>query len=463
MLTAPDRPVLAVITSNWVTMLGAGLVSTASICWLVTLPQQMHGHATNPYIGLLLFVVLPILFFLGLMLIPLGLHLARRRVEKGLSAIDRQASLRRLGIFVACTTAFNLIAGTQLTYRAVEHMETVDFCGATCHMMKPEFTAYQNAAHSKVACVECHVAPGASGWFQAKSAGARQLVGMLLDRYERPISPPLQTGRLAPTGLACDNCHTEKAPAETRMLTFPAYAEDEVNTRTTTVLNLFTYKIHRAHRNVRYATHDQRKADIPWVDAPDVADPTGPRRRIFGAPGAKPTEVDRLVWVEMHCSDCHNRPAHNFDPPERAVNRAMAEGLIPATLPWIRKVGVDVLRTQYSSQAEASRRLPDDFAAAYGKVAPAAMHERQADVKKATTQLLRIFERNVFPEMKVAWGTYPNHLGHTDSPGCFRCHDGSHETSAKETISQDCTSCHQLVAVDEPAPEILSALGISPP
>jgi nitrate/TMAO reductase-like tetraheme cytochrome c subunit len=461
MPTAPERPVLAVITSHWLSMLGAGLVTTAAICWLVALPQQINGHAANPYIGLLLFVALPVVFFLGLALIPLGLHLARRRVEKGLAAMDRATSLRRLGLFVACTTGFNLIAGTQLTYRAVEHMETVEFCGATCHMMKPEFTAYQNAAHSKVACVECHVAPGAAGWVRSKSAGVRQLAGTVLGRFERPISPPLETGRRAPTGLACDNCHTEKAPAETQMLVFPAYAEDEANTRTTTVLNLFTDKIHRAHRYVRYATHDRRKADIPWVDAPGVADPTGPPR-IFGAPGAKPIEVDNLVWVEMHCSDCHNRPAHNFDPPERAVNRAMAEGRIPASLPWIRKLGVDLLRTAYASREEALRRIPDDLAAAFAKAAPGTAHSRQADLKKASLALADIFQRNVFPEMKVTWGTYPNHLGHTDSPGCFRCHDGSHTAAGAEVISQDCTSCHQLVAVDEASPEILSTLGIAP-
>jgi hypothetical protein len=67
----------------------------------------------------------------------------------------------------------------------------------------------------------------------------------------------------------------------------------------------------------------------------------------------------------------------------------------------------------------------------------------------------------VFPELKVTWGTYPNDLGHTDSPGCFRCHDGSHATAdGKKTIGQDCASCHEVLAMDEASPQILKTLGI---
>jgi hypothetical protein len=62
--------------------------------------------------------------------------------------------------------------------------------------------------------------------------------------------------------------------------------------------------------------------------------------------------------------------------------------------------------------------------------------------------------------MKVAWGSYPNNLGHTDFPGCFRCHDGDHASSNKKTISQDCSACHNMLAVDEAAPKILTELGI---
>jgi hypothetical protein len=63
--------------------------------------------------------------------------------------------------------------------------------------------------------------------------------------------------------------------------------------------------------------------------------------------------------------------------------------------------------------------------------------------------------------MKVSWGTYPNNLGHTDYPGCFRCHDGSHNSADGKTISQDCNLCHEPLAMDEPSPEILKTLGVA--
>jgi hypothetical protein len=65
--------------------------------------------------------------------------------------------------------------------------------------------------------------------------------------------------------------------------------------------------------------------------------------------------------------------------------------------------------------------------------------------------------------MKVTWGTYPNNLGHTDAPGCFRCHDGNHVSAAGRTISNDCATCHDLLAMEEKNPKILSDLGLNKP
>jgi hypothetical protein len=85
-----------------------------------------------------------------------------------------------------------------------------------------------------------------------------------------------------------------------------------------------------------------------------------------------------------------------------------------------------------------------------------------AEIHSAGVALAAIYERNVFTDLKVTWGTYPNNLGHTDAPGCFRCHDDAHLTSDKKTISQDCGLCHQLVAMDEASPEILKTLELNP-
>ena len=158
-MNAPEsRPAWFVLTQNWVSLVGVFLVTTAGISWLFVLPLQIRGHVDNPYIGIIVFLILPIIFLAGLALIPIGIYISRKRIRRGLAerAFDRKAALQRLAWFFGITTLANVLIGTQVTYRAVEHMETPQFCGATCHTMHPEFAAYRNSPHSRVECVECH-------------------------------------------------------------------------------------------------------------------------------------------------------------------------------------------------------------------------------------------------------------------------------------------------------------------
>ena len=88
--------------------------------------------------------------------------------------------------------------------------------------------------------------------------------------------------------------------------------------------------------------------------------------------------------------------------------------------------------------------------------------QRSKDIADAGGEIAAIYNRNVFPELKVTWGTYPNNLGHTDFPGCFRCHDGSHSTAdQKMTITQDCNTCHEPLAIEEASPGVLKTLGLA--
>ncbi len=56
-----------------------------------------------------------------------------------------------------------------------------------------------------------------------------------------------------------------------------------------------------------------------------------------------------------------------------------------------------------------------------------------------------LYRRNVFPAMKVTWGSYPDNKGHITSNGCFRCHDDSHESKDGSKISADCEYCHKQI------------------
>jgi len=131
------------------------------------------------------------------------------------------------------------------------------------------------------------------------------------------------------------------------------------------------------------------------------------------------------------------------------------------SLPFIKKKGVELLKASYATSSEAATKIPSGLAKFYQQNYPELYSMRSLDIDQAGRSVLDIYRRNVFPELKVSWGTYPNNLGHTDFPGCFRCHDGSHTTADGKTISQDCNSCHEPLAIDEASPEILKTLGIA--
>jgi hypothetical protein len=163
----------------------------------------------------------------------------------------------------------------------------------------------------------------------------------------------------------------------------------------------------------------------------------------------------------MQCVDCHNRVAHAFETPDQAVDAAIASGQIPTGLPFVKKTAVELIQADYVSEDEAGRRIPAALVDFYRQRYPDVANRRSPDLQAVGQVLLAIYRRNVFPDLKVTWGTYPNNLGHTDYPGCFRCHDDNHVASDKKTISQDCNGCHLALAVEETSPDILKTLGVA--
>jgi nitrate/TMAO reductase-like tetraheme cytochrome c subunit len=463
-----NRPAWFLLSRHWLSLAGVALLTTAAISWLFVLPLHIRGHVDNPYVGIVVFLILPIVFFTGLGLIPIGVYLSKRRIRRVMTeaVFDRKAAVRRLAWFFGVTTLANIVIGTQITYRAVEHMETPQFCGASCHTMNPEFAAYHNSPHSRVECVECHVAPGAAGWISSKTEGIRQLVQTVLETYPRPIPSALASNRLVPARETCENCHWPQKFGGVSLRVMPKYAEDEANTRTQTVLLMMVggskiSGIHGAHLgpgvHIRFAAADVARQTIPWVEYRDTTTGTV---RAFASSDAAPDSAKGLPTYEMQCVDCHNRPTHTFDLPDRAMDKSLAVGEIAVTLPYIKKNGVEVLKTNYNTSKEATEKLPAAVISFYQQNYPELYAKRFQDINQAAQAVLAIYNRNVFPNLKVTWGTYPNNLGHTDFPGCFRCHDGSHTTQDGKTITQDCNVCHEPLATEEVSPEILKTIGI---
>jgi hypothetical protein len=462
---------------NPLTLTGAVITTSTALTtiafWFyeIFLPGPPH-----PYIGLLVFLILPGIFVFGLLLIPIGIWLRRRSLRQSgelpgvFPAIDLGLPVvRRTLEYVAVATVLNLLIVGTASYRGVEYMDSVSFCGTTCHrVMDPEYTAYQNSPHSRVACVECHIGPGA-GWFvRSKLSGLRQVFAVTFHTYSRPIPSPVKY--LRPARETCEQCHWPQRFTGDKFLVNTSYKDDEKNTPQTDVLVLKvggrtwqgSVGIHGHHLSdsarIRYISTDAERMTIPAVYYTDDSGKTTE----FISTDAKPTQqqLDKGDHRVMDCVDCHNRPTHAFDLPENAVDKQMSGGQISTGLPYIRKKAVEVLKVNYPNRDVAQQSIAREIDKFYQTNYPAIYQAQRTVVEQAGAEVAKIYLRNVFPDMRVTWGTHPNNIGHNDSPGCFRCHDGSHTSADGQTIPNDCSTCHQILAAGEVKPKVLTDLGM---
>jgi len=468
--------------NNPISLAGGAITSASGVTmigyWLVEIVGRVND---NPYLGIIFFLILPALFIGGLILIPIGVFLRRRRLKKagGIPAqfpkIDLNDRMFRHGLdIVLVATIVNLLIVAVASYRGAAYMDSPQFCGQSCHVMHPEYTAYKISAHSHVACVECHIGSGAGSYVRAKVNGTKQLIEVTfhpvahfapkyIPDYPTPIESPVES--LRPAREICEACHTPAKFVGDKLVVKSSFADDEKNTETQSVVMLhlggrdaFSHLsgIHGAHLgHIEYVTSDAPRTTIPWVQKQNA---DGSETTYATADAA--TSVPKGERRVMDCIDCHNRAAHTFVTPEEAVNRAMVEGAISPALPWVHKEGLQLLKANYASEEEASQKIPEELKAFYGAQHPDVLTAKGAALKSASDELVTLYSQNVFPYMKVTWGTHPNHLGHTSYPGCFRCHDGSHAAKDGTSITQDCAACHNLLAVDETKPKVLADLGI---
>jgi hypothetical protein len=462
------------LSGNWISRIGVVLVTTGAVLWLSLLPVILRGFTNSPYAGILTFMGLPTLFFGGLVLIPLGIALrARRERHKGVYPSDfppldfKNIELRRLVFFVGVTTVVNLIIGAQLLYSGVNYMDSVTFCGKTCHtVMQPEYVAYEHSPHARVACVECHIGPGASWFVRSKLSGSYQVFATIFSVYPRPI--PVPVTNLRPARQTCEQCHWPARFEGNRLVVIPHYADDETNTVSRTVLLMHIGGgdglggIHGAHVGpgitIRYGS-DSTRQKMNWVQYSNAR--TG-KKTLFISEKTNPKTVNPVSGRVMDCIDCHNQPSHKFHLPGDAMDQAMATGDIPPSLPFVKKEGLVLLQAKYTSQEAAAQEISSGLVKYYAQNYPQVFSQHRAEVSQAVKGLVAIYDQNVFPRMNVTWGTYPDNLGHMNFPGCFRCHGALHEASdPAKMVPQDCSVCHNLLSMGEANPKILTDLGLA--
>jgi hypothetical protein len=429
------------------TLVGAAVTTTAAVLFLVLLVLEAFGAIANPYLGLLIFVAVPAVFVLGLVLLPIGAWRARRRRQErpAWPVIDLgNARTQRIVVAGVALTAVNIAIVSLAAYGGVHYMDSPAFCGQVCHTtMEPQYTAYQVWPHAKVGCAQCHVGPGAGATFQAKLAGARQLYHVLSNQVPKPVPPPEQL--IQPAHVTCEGCHWSDQLHGDRLRQIREYANDEGNTESVTSMRLHigggAARGSGIHWHANPATAIDFVPPPPGKDAAPyvrVTDGDG-RVREFLAPGATAAQYAATPLRRMGCTDCHNRPAHTmFATADRAVDTALAQGRIPRELPFVRREALAALKQPHATRDAALQAIAVRLRDFY--TSTPATDARLLDRAVAGAQ--DAWAHNVFPAMKVTWGTYPNQLGHVDSPGCFRCHDDEHKSADGAVISQSCELCH---------------------
>ncbi|RPI20592.1 MAG: cytochrome C, partial [Acidobacteria bacterium] len=454
---------MTLLGSNWISLLGATLTTVSGLLIVAFLILGFLGVTSSPYIGIMAFLVLPGVFVLGLLLIPLGVYWERRRrrkrgepeatADRAFPTIDfNKPRVRNLGVAVTLLTIINLLLISIVSYEAVVYMETVQFCGQVCHtVMQPEFTTYTGSPHARVECVECHIGAGAPWFVRSKLSGVGQVFAVTFNTYERPIPVPVEN--LRPSRETCEECHWPQKFTGDRIRVIEKFSDDEANTPMKTVLLMHigggsqNRGIHGWHmdpgREIYYFAADRQRQTIPWVM---VRHPDSKTTEYKSAEGKQPPADQRRL---MDCIDCHNRPTHIFEAPDQGMNRALATGRISREIPFVKKVGVEALESTELKKAGGADRSAqiEKYVRDYYQANHAEFYQsKRALIDTAVREIQAVYRRNVFPKMNSDWTTYPTNIGHDRFPGCFRCHDSEHTAEGGAAIEQDCEKCHTILA-----------------
>jgi hypothetical protein len=452
---------------NLISLIGMILAVTAAALIVVFFAFETITGVEHAYLGIMTYFMFPGMLIFGLLLVPFGAWRVRNERRKG--AIEGMSSLeeeipqfprldlndphrRHLFIFFILASVVFVVIVAIASIKGFEFTESTVFCGEVCHVvMEPEHTAWSNSPHAKVKCVECHVGPGAAWYVKAKISGMRQLYAVMFHTYPETIETPIDN--LRPARETCEHCHWPEKFYVGRQKIFNHYAPNEENTpRSIDMLihiggNPKAPNISGIHwhigKEVTFITRDKKRLDIPYVS---VKDKDGKLTEYSNI--ENPLTKDEIAKGNkrlMDCTDCHNRPTHIYHSPGEEMDLNFVSKHIDRSLPFIKKVSVEILERQYKTKEEAVATITKEIPAYYAKNYPKAAQEKGAAINQAVERVKDIYERNYFPAMKVKWNTYPNYIGHFYTPGCFRCHDNKHKTADGKVISKDCKICHDVL------------------
>jgi len=421
------------------------------------------------YLGLVMWMVIPSFIVMGLITIPIGMFIKNKKDKKNVVS-DTKGSVtinfneprtRNAFVIFGIGSLFFLLLSAVGSYEAFHYTESVEFCGTLCHeAMKPEYVAYHNSSHAKVSCVECHVGNGASFYARSKLAGLYQVYAVATNIFSRPITTPIS--HLRPAQETCEECHWPEKFYSRQLVQNKHYLQDDENTEWDISLQMKTGPAYSAlgldegihwHINpdirVEYIATDSLRTSIPWVKYTNLK--TG-EVKVFEDNESKLSEeqVASMGKRKMDCIDCHNRPSHDYQTPSNFINNAITAGNISKELPGIKLLSMEILANTFTSTDTALAFIDSEVRNYYSTNYEELYAEKQDLITKSIKGIQDEFEKNIFPEMGVKWDVYPNHIGHLEFDGCFRCHNDQHTTADNQVISKDCNLCHTIIAQGVP-------------
>jgi len=420
-------------------------------------------------------VLVPLAFFGGLTLFPIGIYLAFKkqcRIDPSLKDQAIGEILRRLSgehDVRGRIIAFVIFSGVNVALTFViimfgfDYLDSPSFCGQLCHkVMEPEYVLYTRSPHARVVCVDCHIGPGASWFVKSKISGLRQVYAVTAGTYSRPIPTPIE--QLRPSRETCEQCHWPEKFSGDKLKIIAHYDSDRNNTKRYTALLL---KIggaqmvgtraggihwHVSHGNrVIFMSEKGERRDIPWVRL--ESESGSPVEYRFTGRRISEAEIAAAPKRNMECIDCHNRPSHIYRSADEELDEMFTLWPDLQKVPYLKKTATEVLARRFDEESLRSKAVREALLSWYRShpeetVDPALLN-------LAADQAQEIYSRNVWPRMNIGWGTYPNHLGHTiASPGCLRCHGNNHINGQGKAVRADCRLCHTILALKEEKPPL---------
>ena len=456
------------VSVNRAGRVGVILTTTIFITFINFEFAQTIGLVRNAYFGLITYLAFPMLFIVGLILIPIGWQKYKKQSGKSTSELLNQRFTddytqskfigSRLFRTIIYFTLINVVILGIAGLRMLHFMDSAEFCGTACHtVMNPEWVTYQRSPHARVKCVECHVGQGVDALIASKINGVRQMYLAALNIYNRPIPTPVHT--LRPARETCEHCHWPEKFYGQRLVTRVKYTMDSLSTPTFTTLNIKIDaggpgKENGAHWHVNpenkvvYTSVDDKRLEISLVKSirSDGTVNEYHNERLATADGGD--EEERI----MDCVDCHNRATHIYKEAEDIVDELIRSTDIDRELPFVKREALAAISKSYNSNESANEEIANHIQNYYNRHFRHISIEKSEEINKVVEVLQDAYAAYRHHHMRIEWGTYSSHIGHKRDSGCFRCHNTNMKSEKGESIRHDCTMCHSILAMDSAEP-----------